>query len=139
MGVSRRRQRRGGGLCRMLMPPGGELRSEMDCSEDYAHNHQSRQNNYQSHLQVARVCLDRRVSDDPRFGAAFRLESIFRDQAIFVETKEARNCADESAIENAAGQLVPLLVFQSHKKSRRNARGGGNFFQRDASHFPLAF
>ena len=139
MGVSRRRLRDGGRLRRMLVPSCGELRSKMNQGEDCARYQQKRQNNYQSNLHVARVRFERRVSDHAGFGAAFRFESIFRDQAIFVETKEAGNCADKSAVENAPWQLVPLLIFQCYKKARGDARGGGNFFQRDASHFPLAF
>jgi hypothetical protein len=111
----------------------------MNQGKDCACDQQNRQNNYQSNLHVSRVLFERRVSDDAGFGAAFRFESIFRDQAVFVETKEAGNCADKSTVKNAAGQLVPLLIFQCYKKARSDARGGGNFFQRDASHFPLAF
>src|ERR1700733_7404094 len=139
MGVSRSRLRRGGGLRRMLMPAGSELRSEVDCGEDHPRDQQDRQANHQCHLQVPRLRFNRRISANARLGAAFRFKGILRDEVVLVQTEKPCNCADKPAIENASGQLVPLLIFQCYKKARSDARGGGNFLQRDASHFPLAF
>ena len=70
---------------------------------------------------------------------ALRFERVFGDQAVFIEAQKARDRANESAIEHAAGQLVPLIILDGFEETRADARGGGNFLQGDAAHFAFAF
>ena len=58
---------------------------------------------------------------------------------LFVESQEMRHGADEPAVEHAARQALPLFVFQCFQEARADARGRGDFVQRDAAHFSLAF
>ena len=46
--------------------------------------------------------------------------------------------ANKSAVENATGELVPLLIFQRFQESGADARRRRNLVQRNAAHFALA-
>ena len=74
---------------------------------------------------------------------AFRLPFCFLNvlgqHAVFVESQETRRGTNEAAIESAAGQLVPLTAFEGFKETSADARGSGNFIERNAAHFALAF
>lgn len=71
----------------------------------------------------------RRIGDDARIRSALGLQRVFGHQIVFIESQIARDRADEAAIENTAGQLLPLFVFECFEEARRNACGDGNFFQ----------
>ncbi len=51
---------------------------------------------------------------------------------IGVETKIFRDGADESAVEYAAGKLVPAFVFEGLEQTNGNARGPRKHFERNA-------
>jgi hypothetical protein len=51
------------------------------------------------------------------------LERVFGDEAIFIQAEVARDGANKSAIEDPAGQLLPLFVFECFEEARRNACG----------------
>ena len=55
-----------------------------------------------------------------------------------VQAQKLRRAAHESAVKDAAGQAIPMLGFQRVEEARADARGRGNFFERDAAHLPLS-
>src|SRR5580700_4474081 len=65
-------------------------------------------------------------------------EVIFGEQIFFIEAQKTRDGAYKSAVENAAGEFVPLFVFKSFEEARTDARGGSHFLQRDFAHLALA-
>src|ERR1700676_1460602 len=64
-------------------------------------------------------------------------EVILGKQIFFVEAQKTRDGAHKSAVENAAGEFLPLFVFEGFKKARTDARGRSDFLQRNFAH--LAF
>ena len=65
-------------------------------------------------------------------------QRVLGDQTVLIEPQKTRDRANESAIEDAAGKLLPLIFFNCFQETRADARGGGNFFQRNAAHFAFA-
>src|SRR5580704_9073483 len=139
MGLSRRRLRQSSRLCAVFMQLGGNLWGEMNGGKDRRRDNHYSQKNYQCDCRPPPALLERSVGDNSGFRAAFGFQCIFRYKCVFVQAQEARNRAYKATIENSARQLIPLFVLQRHQETRSNARGGGNFFQGDAAHFPLAF
>jgi len=82
--------------------------------------------------------FDGRIGNDAGVGAMLGFESVFGDKAIFVEAEEAGDGADEAAIEDAAGELVPLVAFEGFEEAGADACGGGDFLEGDAAHFSFA-
>src|ERR1700688_4821228 len=66
-------------------------------------------------------------------------EIVFGEQILFVQAEVLGDGADESAGETAAGELVPLLVFNGIKESGTDAGAGGQLSESDFAHFALAF
>jgi hypothetical protein len=62
-------------------------------------------------------------------------QRVLGDEAILIESQKTRDRANESAIENPAGQLIPLIFFDGFEKTRADARGGGDLVKRNAAHF----
>src|ERR1700728_129351 len=106
---------------------------------DRSRNEQNSHNNYDNNRRPTTVGFQRRIGHHAWFGTSFGLQSIFRYQSVFIEAQKASHRAYKSTIENAAGQLFPVFVLQRNQEARSNACGGGNFFQSDTAHFPLAF
>ncbi len=75
---------------------------------------------------------------DGDFGSVICFQGVFADEIFFVESKEARDGANKSAAKNAAGQFFPVAALESFEKGNADARGGGDFLQRDAAQFALA-
>jgi len=46
--------------------------------------------------------------------------------------------AHEAAIEDAAGELVPIFVFESFQKAQADARGHNDFVRRNLAQLALA-
>ena len=65
-------------------------------------------------------------------------QSIFRNSIFLIKPEVSGNSSHESSIEDSAGELIPLLEFDGPQEARGNARGGGDFLQSDAPHFPFA-
>ena len=64
---------------------------------------------------------------------------VFGEEIFFVEAEVAGDGADEAAVENAAGELVPIFVFESFEKAQADASGDNDFIGRDFAKFALAF
>src|ERR1700726_4259736 len=56
---------------------------------------------------------------------------VFGEQILFVQAEVLCDGADESAGETAAGELVPLLVFNGIKESGTDAGAGGQLSESD--------
>ena len=65
-------------------------------------------------------------------------QNIFRDNVFFVETQVMSNGPDKAPVEDAAGKLIPLFIFDGLKKTSGDARRGRNLIERHAAHFALA-
>lgn len=57
---------------------------------------------------------------------------------FFVEADAAGIGANESFVEDTAGQLAELVLFERLKHARSNLRGGGNLLQGDGALFAFA-
>ncbi len=66
-------------------------------------------------------------------------EIVLGEESFFVETEITGNGADEAAIEDTAGKLVPVFIFERFEKAGANARRQGNFVQRYFAQLPFAF
>src|SRR5580700_10548002 len=65
-------------------------------------------------------------------------EVIFGEQVFFIEAQKTRDGAYKSAVENAAGEFVPLFVFEGFQEARTDARGRSHFLQGNFAHLALA-
>ena len=66
-------------------------------------------------------------------------EIVFAEQRFFIQAQVARDGAHESMAKNAAGQLVPIFIFESVDEAGADARGFDELLDRDFAHFALAF
>jgi len=64
-------------------------------------------------------------------------EIVFAEESFFIEAEVARDGANKSTIEHAAGELAPILVFQGFQKAGADARGRGNLLHRDFAKLAL--
>lgn len=64
---------------------------------------------------------------------------VLRQKRFLIEPEVVGNRANESAVEDPAGKPVPFLVFERFQKTGSDARGLGDFLQRNLAQFPLAF
>ena len=83
--------------------------------------------------------LRRQNGRGTRLFLSLRGKIIFRNQTIFVEPEILGNRADETAIEDPAGKLVPLVVFQGFEEFALNASGGGDLFEGNAAQLAFSF
>jgi len=63
---------------------------------------------------------------------------VLGKQMLFIEAEVAGNGAHEAAIEDAAGELVPIFVFERFQKAQADARGHNDFVGRNLAQFALA-
>ena len=63
---------------------------------------------------------------------------IFGHQRFFIQAEITRDGAQETAVEDAAGQILPALAFQRFEETGSDAGGLGDFVQRDATHLAFA-
>ena len=52
---------------------------------------------------------------------------VLGEKGLLVEAEIAGDGANEASIENAAGQLVPVFIFEGFQEARANARRQGYF------------
>ena len=64
---------------------------------------------------------------------------VLAQKRFFVEAEIVGDGANESAIEDATGKLVPIFVFERFQKTGADARCLSDFLQRDFAQFPFAF
>ena len=64
---------------------------------------------------------------------------VLGEKGFFIETKIAGDGADKTAVENATGEFVPILVFEGFQKTGTDARRQCDFFQRHLAQFTFAF
>jgi len=64
---------------------------------------------------------------------------VLGKKRFFIEAEIVGNRANEAAVEDAAGKLVPLFVFERSQKTGADARCLSDFLQRDFAQFPFAF
>jgi histidinol-phosphate/aromatic aminotransferase/cobyric acid decarboxylase-like protein len=71
--------------------------------------------------------------------AGARCGHVVGNGLIFVEANVAGIGTHESFVEDAAGQLLKLLFFQSAEQTRSNLGGERDIVERDATLLPLFF
>src|SRR5579859_673811 len=64
-------------------------------------------------------------------------EVVLSEKILLIETQIARDGTHKPAVENAAGEFVPILVFQSLQKTQTDARGDDDLVGRDFTQFAL--
>ena len=64
---------------------------------------------------------------------------VIGDGLFFVEAEATGVGADEAFIEDAAGELVEVVLFQGKQHASANLGGAGDFLQRDATLLALLF
>ena len=80
-----------------------------------------------------------RIGNHAGFRAAFGVERIFGDHAVFIEAEIVGDGANEATVEHAARQFFPLFFFERGQKARSDAGSQGNFFQGNSPHFTFTF
>ncbi len=62
---------------------------------------------------------------------------VLRQHVLFIEAEVARDSANKTTVEDAAGEFLPVLIFHRVEESRADARGSANLFERNLAHFAL--
>jgi len=63
---------------------------------------------------------------------------ILSEESLFIETEVTGDGANETAIEDAAGELSPVFVFEGFEEPGSDAGGLRDFFQCDLAELALA-
>lgn len=115
--------------------PGAEVHGE---KSQHSQDHEEQHDGGRGRKPIA-IRFGGSIRDDSGIDAVLCSQSIFRHQSVFIHSQKMRHRADESAIEDASRQLIPLLIFQGFQIFRRDARGRGDLLERYAAHFAFAF
>lgn len=120
------------------MPPRAQARSEVTIGKPSSKdNQQERACDRGSNPPAA----GRRRNSGERSdgGPVVGCQRILGHQAFFVQAEEVSHRANEAAIENSAGQVVPAFVFESFKEPYADAGVRRDFLDGHAAHFTFAF
>src|SRR6267154_2375045 len=102
------------------------------CDADQRSEHESHQNPFR--------CLRDAVFRRNKFGRLVTArEIIFRQKLFLVEAQETSDGAYEAAIEDAARQLVPILILQSFQETQADTSGYNYLVGRDFAQLALVF
>src|SRR4029077_7006014 len=63
---------------------------------------------------------------------------IFCNCSFLIQAEVPSHCAHESPVEDPAGKMIPLFVFDGLQEAFGNARGSGYLVQSDGTHFAFA-
>ena len=73
------------------------------------------------------------------FGVRAVRHIVLAQKCFLIQAEIVGDGTDKSAVEDTAGKLVPVFVFEGLQKTRSDARCLGDFLQRNLAQFPLAF
>src|SRR5580700_11746117 len=114
-------------------PPPAVDSTSNECAEYGKQSEHSQNRN--PNRRAGKLVLVRLRNGHARFAMS---EVIFGEQIFFIEAQKTRDGAYKSAVENAAGEFVPLFVFEGFQEARTDARGRSHFLQRNFAHLALA-
>ena len=73
------------------------------------------------------------MASSGRFGARrnllFKGNVVFGEESLLVEAEVTSDGTNKTAIENAAGEVGPVFVFEGFEEARSNAGGESDFFE----------
>ena len=73
------------------------------------------------------------------WGRSTGSDQVVGDGLIFVQVQAAGVGTNETFIEDAAGELIEVVLFESDQHTSADLGGGRDFFQRDATLLALLF
>src|SRR5665213_3471850 len=88
---------------------------------------------------VCAACFDARHARRCRTPIQLPASRAIKMMAVIPQANHGWSGVTTGGLPVHTGTLVPLVIFNCSEEALRDARGGGNFLQGNAAHFPLTF